>query len=168
MYIHTHIHTCVYIYIYIHTHVFRTCSKHIQSRSIPTESCVAPSVRDTYTPSVRTHTFSAPRLRPRSWQPRHFANRREAGRPGAKDRTPELDALEVIVDVQWHFRMDVQWYSPTQFNFAVVFSKGLSLFPLDFNWTCPMDCQWHFPMECHMCDFWCVICCPELQSDDIT
>ena len=32
------------------------------------------------------------------------------------------------------------------------------------QWYFPMDGQWHFPMECHVCDFWCVICCPEIMA----
>ena len=41
--------------------------------------------------------------------------------------TPEIDILEVIVDLQWHFPMDFQWHFPTEVHFSAVFSEGLSL-----------------------------------------
>ena len=57
----------------------------------------------------------------------------------------------------------------------MAFSNGISLASgivqrivtdlVDINWNRPMDVQWHFPMELHICDFWCVIFCPE--PDDL-
>ena len=37
-------------------------------------------------------------------------------------------------------------------------------FPVDFQQKFPKDFQRHFPMEFHLCDFWCVIFCPETQK----
>ena len=35
---------------------------------------------------------------------------REEAHLGATDCTPEINTLEIIVDVQWHFPMDFQWH----------------------------------------------------------
>ena len=44
------------------------------------------------------------------------------------------------MDFQWHVPMACQWYFPTESNFAVVCSKGLSL----FQWICTGSFQWTF------------------------
>ena len=80
---------------------------------------------------------------------------------GAKDCTPEIDTSEIIVD-----------FSVAFFNgVSVVFSNGISLVsgifkrivacPVDSYWNSPIDLQWRFPMDSHLCDFWCVTCCPD-------
>ena len=38
---------------------------------------------------------------------------------GPKDCTPEINTSETIVDFQWHFPMDCQWWFPTLFNSSV-------------------------------------------------
>ena len=48
-------------------------------------------------------------------------------RIGANYSTPEIDTSESIVDLQWHFPMNVQWDIPTYVRFSVACSKGLSL-----------------------------------------
>ena len=49
--------------------------------------------------------------------------------PGAKDRMPEINASEIIVDFQWHFPMDVQWHFPMDCHvcdiWCVIFCPGV-------------------------------------------
>ena len=67
-------------------------------------------------------------------------------------------------------------------GFSVAFSNGLSVafsnaislfsgifrriitFPVDVPRICPMDFQWYSPVEFHVCDFRCVISCPEQRD----
>ena len=95
--------TCIYIYIYIIYHCFSS----VAFRS-------------------REHLAS-------SSGPRGSGRRgNSAGCLGAKDRTPEIDTSESIVDFQWDF--------PTEFHFSAVRSKGLSL----FQWIVTGIVQWIF------------------------
>ena len=44
---------------------------------------------------------------------------------GANYCTTGINTSEIIVDLQWHFPIDVQWSLPTEFDLPVVFSKEL-------------------------------------------
>ena len=79
---------------------------------------------------------------------------------GTKYCTPAVDALEVIVHFQWHVPVNCQCHLPTEFNCSVVLSKGLSL-SLWVSLGLSNGFSEHFPMETHLCDFWCVIVCPD-------
>ena len=91
-------------------------------------------------------------------------------------RTREFDSKDKILytrnqDLRNHCGFSVAFAS----GCSVAFSNGISIvsgsfqrivtFPVDLHWNYyPLDFQWHSPMEFHSCDFWCVICCPDIQS----
>ena len=45
---------------------------------------------------------------------------------GTNDCTPEIDASEIVMDVQWCFQWVFRFF-PTSFHLSVVCSKGMSL-----------------------------------------
>ena len=90
MYIYIYIYIYIHIYIYIYTHTSRYIDIHIHL-------C-------TYI-YIYIHT--------------HREKECHGSRIGAKDRAPEIDTWETIVDFQRHV--------PTESHLPVVCSKGLSL-----------------------------------------
>ena len=81
---------------------------------------------------------------------------------GAKDRAPETDTSEIIVDIGGILRWILQRHLPMDVHlFSSMFLRIV---------TCPMDlhlnCQRCFPMDVHSSEIWRAICCPDLRAGE--
>ena len=166
-----YMHTCVYIYIYIYAYTVYVCiyiyiyvfiicrEEGGTERDICNMDIEREGGRETKR-ERESERYTTRRHCKRHRQQRHEWFAAAGNHIGAKDCTPEIKTSEIIVDVQWHIPMDVQWHVPTDVNLSVVLFQRIVTCPVDVYLNCPMDCQWHVPMHVHVCDIWCVICCP--------